>query len=101
MEVITVGDLIKTLQKYPMDTPVFGYSDMDEGDFPVQIAELAHPRPRDKEYEAKFDSEWLQYHPYTGMAPYYCQGDSTVEEYWEQHGLCPILYLRLRNWEDN
>ena len=83
MEVATIRDLIKALQKYPMDTPVFGYDDMMESDFPVQVV------------------EYCQMNENGGVPVHYCQNDSFVFDYWDEKGVCPILYLRPRNWRDN
>ena len=85
MQVATVRDLIKALQKFSMDAPVFGYSDVDEGDFPIQVVSLNKPHL----YEN-------QYYPAFG-----CQGDSYVEEYWSEKGVpCEVVYVRPRMYCD-
>ena len=84
MEVATVRDIIKALQKYPMDTPVFGYDEMMESDFPIQV------------------TEYCQKNEDGGVPVHYCQNDSFVFDYWDKRGeTCPIIYLRPRNWRDN
>ena len=71
MEIITVQDLIEVLKNFPKNTPVFGYSVEDEADFPIHILE------------------------YTSDVKY-CQGDSYVEEYFNENGQCKIIYLKQR-----
>lgn len=86
MQVATVRDVIKALQKFPMDAPVFGYSEMDEGDFPVQAVSLNHPRLHDGEFYPQFG----------------CQGDSFVQEYWADRGEpCPVVYIRPRMYHED
>lgn len=85
MQVATVRDLIKALQKFPMDAPVFGYSFTDECDFPIQVAALEQP---------------YMYHgePYPRHG---CQGDSHVQEYWEQtNQVCDVVYVRPRAYNE-
>jgi hypothetical protein len=36
----TAGEIIAALSKFPADTPVFLYNDLDEGDAPVEICEI-------------------------------------------------------------
>lgn len=72
MEVITVQDLIEALKRFPKNTPVFGYSVDDEGDFPIHIIE------------------------YTSDVNY-CQGDSYVEEYFDEYGEGKVIYLKKRS----
>lgn len=83
MKVYTVGELIEELQKIPPHVPVFGYSTMDEGDFPIQIVELSGPI-----FEPDDDGTILE------LVPHGCQADSFVEQYWNAHGKCPVVYIR-------
>lgn len=83
MKTYTVGELIEELKKIPPYVPVFGYSMMDEGDFPVQVVELTGPI-----LEPDDDGT------IRGLIPHGCQGDSFVEEYWNAHGKGPVVYIR-------
>lgn len=101
--VATVRDVIKALQKFPMDTPVFGYAGGDdECDFPIDIVELCqNPRqPDEEEFECEEDREWWErWHP-VGLSPFYCQGDSCIEQFWINNGVQPVVVLRPRDWID-
>lgn len=100
-KVATVHDIIKALQKFPMDTPVFGYAGGDdECDFPIDIIELCQgPRLSDEEeFESKEDREqWERWHP-VGLPPFYCRGDSCIEQFWIDQGVQPVVVLRPRDW---
>lgn len=86
MKVLTVKELIAKLKAFPENTPVFGYSEMDEGDFPVEIVEYA---------KAEFDEDEGIY-----IVPHGCQADSSVDEYWSENGIKPIVYVRARTWRE-
>lgn len=91
----TVGDIIAALSKYPADTPVFGYSYTDEGDALIAIAEYIDG-PQLVE-----DEDWETGEPYSYYcAPYYCKGDSYVEEHWRKNGEGPVIYLRESGWSE-
>ena len=83
MKTYTVGELIEELKNIPPYVPVFGYSAMDEGDFPIQAVELTGPilEPDDTGIIRE-------------LVPHGCQADSYVEEYWNTHGKCPVVYIR-------
>lgn len=89
MKALTVKELINLLNKYPEEAAVFGYSEMDEGDFPIEVVEfidgISHKGDGDEEFP---------------VPPHYCQADSTVLEYWEVEGNKPIICLRSRMWNE-
>ena len=88
MKYATVGDLISALQKMPLDAPVFGYSEMDECDYCIEVVELY--TPEEKREEPTDESSWLFYLP-----PHYCKGDSFISEYWrENKQISPVVYIR-------
>ena len=99
--VATVRDVIKALQKFPMDTPVFGYAGGDdECDFPIQVVELCTGPMQEAEGMDKEEREWYKrWHP-VGITPFYCQGDSWLENFWYHYGVQPVVVLRPRNWID-
>lgn len=99
-KVATVRDIIKALQKFPMDTPVFGYAGGDdECDFPIDIVELcSNPEQPDIEFESEEEREWWKrWHP-VGLSPFYCHGDSCIEQFWIDNGVQPVVVLRPRDW---
>ena len=98
--VATVRDLIKALQKFPMETPVFGYNNLDECDFPIEKVELCSGPIPNPECEDEEQREWFERWYPNGSSPYYCKGDSTIEMFWTQKGVQPVLVLRMRNWEE-
>lgn len=85
----TVGDLIEALSKFPKNTPVFGYSYLDECDVPLEVAEYMEGPFEciEEEDEAPF------YYP-----PHGCQGDSHVDRHWSENGVGPVVYLRDRSY---
>lgn len=85
MKVLTVKELINLLNKCPEEAAVFGYSEMDEGDFPVQIVEFIDG------ISPECDEDEI-------IVPHYCQADSTVEEYWRENGNQSIVYIRPKTW---
>lgn len=87
MKILTVKELINLLQKCPEEAVVFGYSEMDEGDFPAQIVEFVDGILPEGEEDVI-------------IAPHYCQADSTVVDYWRENGNKPIVYIRPRMWGD-
>ena len=99
--VATVRDVIKALQKFPMDTPVFGYAGGDdECDFPIQIVELCKGPMQEVENLTEEEREWYKrWHP-IGVTPFYCQGDSWLEDFWCRHGIQPVVVLRPQDWID-
>ena len=101
-KVTTVRDIIKALQKFPMDTPVFGYVGGDDVcDFPIDIVELcSNPIQPNKEFKSEEEREWWKrWHP-VGLSPFYCQGDSCIEQFWINNGVQPVVVLRPRDWID-
>ena len=99
MKYATVADVIAALQKMPQDAPVFGYSETDECDFPLEIAELYTPTEEDEKRfveELNENPEW----PWI-TSPHYCQGDSYVSDLWRVNKkLSPVVYARQCLWED-
>lgn len=99
MKYATVANVIAALQKMPQDAPVFGYSEIDEGDFCIEVAELYTPTQEDEEAfaaELKENPEWPWSTP-----PHYCQADSYVSDFWRvERKLSPVVYLRQSLWED-
>jgi hypothetical protein len=96
----TVRDVIKALQKFPMDTPVFTYNECDECDGVIEVVELYTPTQKDRQkYENSLkeqDSWWAGYiYP-----PHGCKGDSVVSDYWREKGLRPVVYLREAGWAE-
>jgi hypothetical protein len=81
----TAGEIIAALSKFPADTPVFLYNDLDEGDAPVEICEI---------FPGPIIEDGAKY------VPHYCKGYSYVKQYWEEQGECPVIYLRDRGWCD-
>ena len=81
----TAGEIIAALSKFPEDTPVFLYNDLDEGDAPVEICEI---------FPGPIIEDGAEY------VPHYCKGDSYVERYWEEQGKGPVIYLRDSGWCD-
>ena len=88
---VTAGELIAALSKFPADTPVFGYSYLDECDVPIEVCEI-FPGPVVETDEV---GDTFMYPPHG------CQGDSYVERHWLDNGPGPVIYLRDRNWSDN
>ena len=86
MKVLTVKELINLLSECPEEAVVFGYSEVDEGDFPVEVVECIDGISFDDDDEDEI------------IVPHYCQADSTVLEYWEVEGNKPIVYLRSKMW---
>lgn len=86
----TAGEIIAALSKFPADTPVFAYSNLDECDVPIEICEI-RPEP----YFEVYDGETFMH------APFGCQGDSHVERYYNEQGPGPVIYLRDRTWFDD
>lgn len=83
----TVGDLIEALSKFPKDTPVFGYSYLDECDLPIEVAEYMEGPFECMEPEEEDEAPF--YYP-----PHGCQGDSYVDRHWCENGVGPVVYLR-------
>lgn len=65
---MTLGELREATKDMPDDIKVFIYNQLDEGDAPVDVAEII-------------------------SEPFYCKGDSMIEAYMEKHGK-PVLVLR-------
>ena len=72
---LTVGEVIKVLQKYPDNTPIFHYDIDKEKDTNINVMTLQKPG------EESF------------MSPFYCKSESKVEKYWKKYGVRPVLYL--------
>jgi hypothetical protein len=88
MKVLTVKELVNLLNKYPEEAAVFGYSEMDEGDFPIEVVEFIDgTSPERNKYGII-------------VPPHCCQADSTILEYWEAEGNKPIICLRTRMWSE-
>ena len=81
---LTVKKLIEALKEMPEDTLVYGYSDLDEGDFPVMDVELV------KGPTIIEDEEGNKYK----VVPFYCQADSYIEELWRKFGEQPVVVLK-------
>lgn len=88
-KVLTVGELIEELKKYPPTLPIFTYDADEEQDAPLQTVELAGPV-----FEVDDGGDIRP------EAPYYCKGISYIDEYWKNHGYCPVLCLRNYFWEE-
>lgn len=87
----TVGELIAALSQFPEDTPVFGYSYLDEGDTPIQVVEYAAGPFEYIEPDEFVDTPY--YYP-----PHGCQADSYVQDYLNENGVSPVVYLRDRSY---
>ena len=81
---LTVKKLIEALKEMPEDALVYGYSDLDEGDFPVVNVQLVKGPTIIK------DEEGDKYK----VTPFYCKGNSYIEELWEEFGEQPIVVLK-------
>ena len=81
---MTVEKLIETLKQFPKDALVYGYSELDEGDFPILDAVLV---------EGPIIIEDEDGDKYT-VAPFYCQADSYIEELWRDFGEQPVVCLK-------
>lgn len=80
---MTVGELIKQLEAFPCELPVFFYDIDKEQDFNLEILELNGP---------KFDSD--NGGNIVPFSPYYCKGNCNVEDYWREYGNTIFLCLR-------
>ena len=81
---LTVKKLIETLKEMPENALVYGYSDIDEGDFPVvDIKLVTGPTIIEDEEGNKYK-----------VAPFYCQADSCIEELWRKFGEQPVVVLK-------
>lgn len=89
----TVGELIEALSRFPKDTPVFGYSHLDEGDTPIEVVEYFEGPFECMEPEEPGDEPY--YYP-----PHGCQADSSVQDHWNTNGIGPVVYLRDRSYCD-
>ena len=98
MNVVTVRDVIKALQKFPMETPVFAYNGDDECDFPIEKVEICEGPLPNPECDDEEQREWFERWFPNGRSPYYCKGDSTIEMFWEENGVQPVLVVRTKNW---
>lgn len=96
----TVRDLIKALQKFPMDTPVFTYNEYDEGDGLVEVVEYYIPTEEDKQLYAESLEKTSEWWAGRIQPPHYCKGDSHVTDYWQKNGLHPVVYIRERGWSE-
>jgi len=86
---MTVGELMEILSAYPPHMPVFFYDIDKEKDSNIELVELAGPHSNVEE------SGTISWH-----TPYYCKGESNIEEYWMHQGMCPILCMREKTlWE--
>ena len=81
---LTVKKLIEALKEMPEDALVYGYSGFDECDFPVMDIKLV------KGPIIIEDEEGNKYK----VTPFYCQGDSCIEELWRKFGEQPIVVLK-------
>jgi hypothetical protein len=100
MKIYTVQEMIEALQKFPKDAPIFTYNNNDEGDCPVEVIELCEKAYFPEEYEDQEEKEWFKkFHP-NGMSPYYCKGDSAIEELWEKSGFQPVVIIRDKSFTE-
>ena len=84
----TVKDLILALQKFPMDTPVFIYS--EEGECDGIVDKITFDTPIEE-----WDKEW---ETIDFFSPNYCQADSEAERFWSERGTDkPIVFLHSTN----
>ena len=81
----TAGEIIAALSKFPANTPVFLYNELDESDAPIEICEI---------FPGPIIEDGVEY------IPHYCKGDSYVEQYWKEQGKGPVIYLRDSGWCD-
>ena len=99
--VATVRDVIKALQKFPMDAPVFSYNYDGEEDFPIQVVAAVEPSyPEEYEDMNEEEKEWFNRWFPNGQSPLYCKGDSCIEDYWNQCGVKPVVVLRQRKYNE-
>lgn len=84
----TVKDLILALQKFPMNAPVFIYSEASECDGMVNKVTC------DVAIAEQLEGEDIPF----ACTPYYCQDDSEAEQYWSSRGLDkPIVFIHSEN----
>ena len=83
-----VKDLILALQKFPMHTPVFIYSENGECDGMIDKITIDTPI-----------EEWDENCEIVGFfSPNYCQGDSEAMKFWDARGADkPIVFLHSTN----
>lgn len=86
---MTVEQVMNILSTYPGHMPIFFYDLDKERDSCIEVVELAGPR---SDVEEGGDIVW--------GTPYYCKGNSNIEEHWGENGMCPILCMREKTaWE--
>ena len=90
----TVRDLIKALQKFPMDMPVFGYDVWEHCDFAVEAVISIEPEPIDASLFGEEEKDWLERHFPYGISPLPCNDGSYINSYWNEHGACPVVVIR-------
>lgn len=87
MKTMTVGELVAKLQEHPPYVPVFVYDIDKERDLAIEVVELAGPHFEPSEYGIISD-----------VSPYYCKGNSRIEEHWKREGKQPIICLREKTY---
>ena len=89
---MTVKELKKSLENYPEDAIVFLYDELNECD--GFIGKITIDKP-DIIHEEDWDEDFA-------FSPYYCQGDSKAEQYWNAVGWDkPIVFLHSSNFYHN
>ena len=89
---MTVKELRKALEAYNEDAVIFLYDELNECDGFIDKITIDKP---DIIHEEDWDEDFA-------FSPYYCQGDSEAEEYWNAVGWDkPIVFLHSSNFYHN